>query len=111
MARNRGGDSFVAHTESAVAPVKSSAICDYVAPRFRETATPESIISTTCAPHSGRNCRRSVRDQVVEFAGHSLRTDCHGRLDLADSRGEFDGAVLHRSPSVFAAGRHGRPDL
>ncbi len=61
MARNRGGDSFVAHTESDVAPVKSSVICDYVAPLFRENATPESIISTICAPHSGRNCRRSVR--------------------------------------------------
>src|ERR1700722_3153929 len=61
MARNRGDDSFVAHTKSAVAPVKSSAICDYVAPRFRENATPESIISTICAPHSGRNCRRSVK--------------------------------------------------
>src|SRR6202044_3986086 len=61
MARNRGDDSFVAHTKSAVAPEKSSVICDYVAPRFRENATPESIISTICAPHSGRNCRRSVK--------------------------------------------------
>jgi hypothetical protein len=53
----------VAHTESAVAPIKSSTICDYVAPRFRENATPESIISTVCAPHSGRNCRRSVKGE------------------------------------------------
>src|SRR5271163_3092976 len=64
MARNRGGDSFVAHTESAVAPVKSSTICNYVAPRFRENATPESIISTICAPHSGRNCRTSVKGRT-----------------------------------------------
>ena len=47
--------------KSAVAPAKSSTICDYVAPRFRENAAPKSIISTICAPHSGRNCRRSAR--------------------------------------------------
>ena len=62
----------MAHTKSAVAPAKSSAICDYVAPRFRENATPESIISTICAPHSGRNCRRSVRSSDL--------TCCHAFL-------------------------------
>ena len=63
---------FVAHTKSAIAPAKSSAICEYVAPRFRESATPVSIISTICAPHSGRNCRRSAKAQRIgaedEFA-------------------------------------------
>src|ERR1700734_1008525 len=73
MARNRGGDSFVAHTESAVAPVKSSAICDYVAPRFRESATPEAIISTICAPHSGRNCRRSAIGILINLSWSSLQ--------------------------------------
>src|SRR5271170_2805529 len=78
MARNRGGDSFVAHTESAVAPVKSSTICDYVEPRFRENATPESIISTICAPHSGRNCRRSVKQSYIVKLG-SKPTLMHNR--------------------------------
>ena len=50
----------MAHTKSAVVPAKSSKICDYVAPRFCERAALESIISTICAPRSGRNCRRSV---------------------------------------------------
>jgi hypothetical protein len=62
----------VAHTESAVAPVKSSTICDYVAPRFRENATPESIISTICAPHSGRNCRRSAKEMSSPLAAETL---------------------------------------
>src|ERR1700761_2384135 len=101
MARNRGGDSFVAHTESAVAPVKSSAICDYVAPRFRETATPESIISTTCAPHSGRNCRRSVRPpfERLHYFSFSLPLNCFATSLLA--------MTIQRGRRLLAAGANG----
>jgi hypothetical protein len=63
----------VAHTKSAAAQAKSTIICDYVAPRFRERATPESIISTICAPHSDRNCRRSAKGH--NFLGNYVGFD------------------------------------
>src|ERR1700734_294169 len=103
MARNRGDDSFVAHTKSAVAPVKSSAICDYVAPRFRENATPESIISTICAPHSGRNCRRSAKGVATRhdtYSDHHLRGEC-GRYVYPRERASLAGAVRNLEPTVI----------
>ena len=57
----------MAHRKSTGAPTKSSTICNYVAPRFREITTPESTISTI----SPRSAVASVEDQFEVEDGPS----------------------------------------